>query len=105
MVQIFGIFALLVGASMLSGYLPVRMLAASWPGTSRLALQPLLGAGLITLTLGWVHYFAPLGEQRVLIGFVPVAAGAAAFANDWRKGKLKRRFRGIFVWAALCIGA
>lgn len=52
MIDVCEVFAPLVGAAMLAGYLPVRYLTVTWPRTSRLALQPLAGAGLIAITLG-----------------------------------------------------
>jgi hypothetical protein len=103
LIPILTVFALLVCASMLAGYLPVRMLAASWPRTSRLALQSLLGAGTIALTLGWVHYFSALGTRLALLGLMPVAAGAATLAYDLSKRR-SRRHRN-YVWLALSLAA
>ncbi len=90
---------------MLAGYLPVSRLAASWPRTSRLALQPLVGAGLIALTLGWVHCLSALGTKLALLGFIPVLAGTATLIYDLSKGRFRRRTKGGFAWLLLSFGA
>jgi hypothetical protein len=55
--------------------------------------------------LGWVHYFAALGDRLALLGLVPAIAGAAALAQDASKRRLRAFRKSDFVWLALSFAA
>jgi hypothetical protein len=105
MLDVFRIFALLLAAAMLAGYLPVRMLARSWPSTCRLALQSVLGAGIMALAVAWVHFFSALGDRLAFAALVPVAAGAAALALDIKRRNVAMLSRPNLLWTGLSLAA